>query len=230
MDKDISTSAGQQLNKPFLKSISKELRGELDKAAVTSKFDTSAIIFTEGESADHLPIVLSGKIKMVHLLEGGKEMIINIFEAGEMFAVPPVFDGGKYPASAIAMEPTRLLLVERGKFLRLLEASPELSFYVIGWMCEMLREKTATIQNLATPSPDSRVAHILSRLIEKHVEGEPAKISLRRQDIAEMAGLTTETTIRVIRRLAAMDLITISHGKIFIDSPEPLRKFLRQRA
>ena len=91
----------------------------------------------------------------------------------------------------------------------------------------MLREKTATIQNLATASPEYRTANVLLRLSNKELhENAPIKISLRRQDIAEMAGLTTETTIRAVRRLADKEITKIRQGKIFIENVEFLRDFL----
>ncbi len=71
-----------------------------------------------------------------------------------MFAVLPMFDGAPYPA-AVAMEKTKILLLNGKDFLRLLQESSKFSFAVISWMCEMLREKTATIQNLATASPET---------------------------------------------------------------------------
>nr|MBA2494113.1 Crp/Fnr family transcriptional regulator [Acidobacteriota bacterium] len=146
---------------------------------------------------------------------------------GEMFAVPPIFDGAPYPATAIAMEKTKIFLLYRQDFLRLLRESSEFSFAVIAWMSKMLREKTATIQNLATASPENRAGNVLLRLAKKEeVENEQVKISLRRQDIAEMAGLTTETTIRAIRRLADKNLIKIQRGKIIIDDIELLQHFL----
>lgn len=131
---------------------------------------------------------------MIHFLEAGKEVILGIFDAGEMFAVPPVFDGAPYPSTAIALEKTELLLLHRKDFLRLLKESAEFSFAVIGWMCEMLRDKSATIQNLATSSPVHRAGNILGRAAEKNgSENGAIKISLLRRDIAEMAGLTVET-------------------------------------
>jgi CRP-like cAMP-binding protein len=161
---------------------------------------------------------------MLHFLEPGKEVIIGIFESGQMFAIPPVFDGGVYPANAIAMEDSQLLLIERKRFLDLLRGSSELSFAVISWMSAMLRDKTATIQNLATASPDYRVANILLKLIHKEPHDRPVRINLRRQDIAHMAGLTTETTIRVIRRLAAGGAVSIEHGKIFVGDITRLKR------
>lgn len=210
---------------PVLENISQELFAELRKHGRKRKFAENAEIFAEGTLADYLPIVLSGSVKMINFLEPGKEVIIGIFRKGEMFAIPPVFDGGRYPATVIAMEPSELLLIQRRDFLDLLRRSSDLSFAVISWMCSMLREKTATIQNLATASPDHRIATVLLKLAKE--AGIPVKIGLRREDIAKMAGLTTETTIRVIRRLSDRDLVKIVHGKIIIEDPAPLERFVQ---
>lgn len=198
----------------------------LERRGRRRRFGAGEEIFAEGERADYLPVVLNGKVKMVRYPELGKEIIIGMFEPGAMFAVPPVFDGAPYPATAVAMEETELLLLHRADFLSLLGESPKFSMEVIAWMCEMLREKTSVIKNLAIASPEQRVGNILVRLASKEDAGRPARISLRRQDIAEMAGLTTETTIRTVRKLAARNLIRIVHGKIFIDDVEDLKGFL----
>lgn len=213
--------------KSLLETGSLELIESLKKAGRTKTFKAGVEIFAEGEQADFLPIILSGKVKMFHFLEAGKEVIIGIFSAGEMFAVPPVFDGEPYPATAVAMKKSKILLLYRKDFLRLLEESSEFSFVVISWMCEMLREKTAAIQNLATASPEHRAGNVIVRLSKNESSQiEPITITVRRQDIAEMAGLTTETTIRAVRKLADKNLIRIERGKIIIDDLEPLREFL----
>lgn len=213
--------------KPLLEIGSLELIESLEKAGRTKTFKAGAEIFAEGEQAEFMPIILSGKVKMIHFLEAGKEVIIGIFAPGEMFAVPPVFDGAPYPATAIAMEKSKILLLYRNDFLLLLRESSEFSFVVIGWMCEMLREKTATIQNLATASPEHRAGNVIVRLTKNEpAQTAPVKIPVRRQDIAEMAGLTTETTIRAVRKLADKNLIRIERGKIIVDDLQPLRDFL----
>jgi len=212
--------------KKLLEIADSDFLASLRKLARRKSYSENQIIFSEGEKSDFLPVVERGKIKMVRYPDVDKEVIIGIFEAGEMFAVPPVFDGAPYPSTAVAMEETTLLLLYRQDFLRLLRDSSEFSFAVIAWMCEMLREKTATIKNLATASPEQRVGNVLLRLAEKEGGETSVKISLRRQDIAEMAGLTTETTIRVIRKLAEKNLVKIVHGKIILEQAERLRRFL----
>jgi len=210
--------------KQLMDNISEDLAAILMRTGRRHLFWENQEIFAEGHDALFLPIVLSGKVKMIHFLEPGKEVIIGIFQPGEMFALPPVFDGKKYPSTAIAMEESQLLLLDRSDFLALLRESSEFVFAVIEWMSEMLREKTATIQNLATASPEHRIGHVLLKLAEKDGDGSPVRIALRREDIAKIAGLTTETTIRVIRKFAEKDLLTIFHGKIVISDTEPLRR------
>ncbi|MEP6946945.1 MAG: Crp/Fnr family transcriptional regulator [Acidobacteriota bacterium] len=213
--------------KPLLDNVSISLRSSLQLAGRERMFCEGQEIFAESERASDLPVVLSGKIKMLHYLEPGKEVIIGIFEDGETFAVPAVFDGGLYPASAVAMAKSRLLLIDRDRFLELLRDSSEFSLAILSWMTAMLRQKTATIQNLAHASPEYRVVNVLIQLASTEDPfGGPIRITLRREDIANMAGLTTETTIRVIRRLAAKGLFVIDHGKILIDSVDELKRLV----
>ncbi|MBX3243272.1 MAG: Crp/Fnr family transcriptional regulator [Acidobacteria bacterium] len=212
--------------KPILHSLTSELRSKLEKRGRTVAFATDEEVFAEGDKASVLPIVVSGSVRMMRYLEPGKELTIGIFRNGEMFALPPVFDGKNYPATAVAMEKTVLLMVPREDFLQLLRENSDLSFAVIGWMCNMLREKTAIIQNLATSSPEHRIGTILFRLAEEKIDAGPVRITLRREDIAKMAGLTTETTIRAVKKLADKDFFSIVHGKVVINSLEPLDRFL----
>ncbi len=211
--------------KQLMGSISEGLAATLMKTGRTHLFSENQEIFAEGDDALFLPIVLSGSVKMIHFLEPGKEVIIGIFHSGEMFAIPPVFDGKKYPSTAISMQESQLLLLARSEFLALLRESHEFVFAVINWMSEMLREKTATIQNLATASPEHRIGHVLLKLAEKATSDSAVRIALRREDIAKIAGLSTETTIRVIRKFAEKDLLTIVNGKIVISDTGPLRKY-----
>lgn len=212
--------------KPLLQNISAGLADLLERRGRKRVYAEDEVIFAEDDAASFLPVILSGRVKMVQFPEVGKEVILGIFETGEMFAVPPVFDGKKYPSTAVAMEPTELLVLKRERFLELIRESDEFAFAIIGWMCAMLREKTATIQNLAVASPEHRVGHVLLKLAAREDGNGPVKIALRRQDIAKMAGLTTETTIRAVRKLADRGLIRIVHGKVMIDSTEPLSGYL----
>lgn len=207
---------------PLLELASPDLVERLFKYGHKKTYWDMDIIFAEGEKAEFLPIVLSGKVKMVRYPDIGKEFIIGFFADGEVFAIPPAMDGKNYPATCVAVENSKLLVLPRTNFQKLMAESIEFSTIIVDKMCGLLRETAETINNLATSSPEHRVGNILLRL----AKNKPTKINLRRQDIADMAGLTTETTIRVIKRLQEKGLLQIVKGKIFLEQPECLRKFL----
>ncbi len=213
--------------KQLLTNLSSDLHALLEQRGTRKTYAIGREIFSEGSPAEFLPIVISGAVKMIRSPEVGRDIIIGIFRQGEMFALPPVFDGGPYPASAFAVEKTVLLRLDRRDFLQLIRESPEFSFAVIGWMCEMLREKTSIIRNLAITSSERRVAGVVMTLAKNAGPELPVKITVRRQDIGEMASVSTETAIRVVRRLAERGLLRIERGKIFIDELDSLRLFLQ---
>jgi CRP/FNR family transcriptional regulator len=211
----------------ILSNFSDTIRQALIDAGHNRTYSTNAEVFAKGERADFLPVVVAGRIKMVSTPEPGKEIIIGTFGPGEIFAIPPALDGKQFPATAVAMEDSRLLLIPRERFLSLNQTLPEFAALITERMCGLLRERTETTEIFATSSAEQRVAATILRLAGDIPENSVKRITHRRQDIAEMSGLTIESTIRVIRRLASKGHFEIVRGKIHISETESLRRFLR---
>ena len=189
-------------------------------------FGVGEHVFFEGDRATFLPIILAGKVKMVRYPEAGKEIIIGIFQAGEIFAIPPAMDGKRFPATAVAIEESKLLMIPRDEFLALMGSSSEFSSLVMNRMCGILRDRADTVQIMATPSAEHRIANVILKLTGEMNGGEVKKITHRRQDIAEMAGLSLETTIRIIRKLADKGHLKIVSGRIFVETTDHLRNLV----
>lgn len=213
--------------RPVLLGFSSEIVDRIIGSGTERNFSEGSQIFTEGEQADFLPTVLSGRVKMVRYPVPGKEVIIGTFGPGEIFAIPPALDGKKFPATATAMEDSRILIMPRPQFLDLLKTSQEFSAVIMQRMCGILRDRSDTIQVLSTQSAEQRIAKVLLSLFEKERGDFPFKVKLRRQDIAEMAGLTLESTIRSIRKLAERGMMSIVRGKIVLESTDELERLVR---
>lgn len=211
-----------------IRDISPELNHKLLRLGRRRKFSANQRIFGENDKATFLPIVLEGTVKMVRYPASGKEIIIGVFRKGDVFAIPPAMEGNLFPATAVAMEDVQLLLLPRRDFLGLMKESAEFSGVVMSRMCGILRSRAKTVQILSTPSAERRIGGTLLELAEPESKFDrPIEIRLRRRDIAEMSGLTTETTIRTIGHLANKGLVKISRRKIVIDDVAALRSFLK---
>lgn len=213
--------------KDLLKNLGPELAAKIMQLGTTRSYASNQSVFFEGDAATFLPIVMSGTVKLVRFPEPGKEVILGLFHSGEAFAIPPAMDGKRFPATAVAIEKTDLLLIPREEFLELMRSSTEFSSAIMTRMCGILRERVDTVQILATSSAEQRVASVLLRLADDNQDDEVKKIKYRRQDIAEMAGLSLETTIRVIRKLADKDCLSIVGGRIILETTDPLRELVR---
>lgn len=192
----------------------------------TRSYGPNQPIFFEGDKATFLPIVLSGTVKMVKYPEVGKEVILGLFHSGEAFAIPPAMDGKRFPATAIATDKSEVLLIPRDRFLELMQSSYEFSAAITSRMCGILRHQVETIQILATPSAEQRIAAALLRLAGEDGGDRVIEIAYRRKDIAEMTGLSLETTIRGVRRLAKKNCLKIVGGRIVLETRVPLRKLI----
>ncbi|MEO8041666.1 MAG: Crp/Fnr family transcriptional regulator [Acidobacteriota bacterium] len=213
--------------KDLLEDLGPELAAKVMQLGTTRSYASNQSVFFEGDAATFLPIVMSGTVKLVRFPEPGKEVILGLFHSGEAFAIPPAMDGKRFPATAVAIEKTDLLLIPREEFLELMKSSTEFSSAIMTRMCGILRERVDTVQILATSSAEQRVASVLLRLADDNQDYKVKKIKYRRQDIAEMAGLSLETTIRVIRKLADKDCLSIVGGRIILETTDPLRALVR---
>ncbi len=209
------------------KNFSPELVETILRSGSRRIVSVNSHVFFEGDEAKFLPIVISGRIKMVRFPEPGKEIIIGFFQAGELFAIPPAIDGKRFPATAVSMEDSEVLLLPRERFLELMGSSIEFSSIIMGRMCGILRDRAETVQIMATPSAENRVANVLLLLSGEMNGNETKKITHRRQDIAEKAGLSLESTIRMIRKLAEKGFVKIIRGRIFIETTDHLRDMVR---
>ena len=197
---------------------------EILRLGIRRTFSKGESVFQEGERASSLPIVSSGKIKVFKGAGAGKEVILRIFEEGEMFAIPPVFEQEPFPASAGAMTDAEVLFIQRPDFLRLVGSSSEFAEMVFRTMSNLLHDTTRSMTFLAIHNVKKRVASVLAWLASKD-DISPYIVKLRRQDVAQISGITTESAIRNIKKLADDDLLKIKNRKIVIDDLPKLKAF-----
>src|SRR5688500_4483217 len=76
-------------------------------------FARGAMIFEEGAEATGLWVILEGRVKVVRMSASGREQVLHAEGPGATLAEVPVFDGGGYVATAVAIDPVRVLFVPR---------------------------------------------------------------------------------------------------------------------
>jgi CRP/FNR family cyclic AMP-dependent transcriptional regulator len=185
--------------------------------ATFHNLEKGQVLFCEDDPAHFYYQVVEGRIKMCNCNEEGKEFIQGMFETGESFGEPPLFDGGIYPASAEADEASVVIRLRKENFLQLLKENFDIHFGFTQTLARRLRFKSLISKEISSYGPMHRVSTLLQEYKKSKgiQDNELVKIELTRQQIADMTGLRVETVIRSVRELERNGHLKIERGKVY---------------
>jgi CRP-like cAMP-binding protein len=204
---------------PIFSGLSDDELTTLAELAIVYDFIPDQFIFWDGDAPEHFYVIAEGSVKVVKHSSLGKEFIIAFFGPGEMFGEVAVFENKPYPASVRAVARTRVLGIRRENFLAFLADRPQVVLRIISVLGGRLRDAQGRLRDLAGERIEQRITAVLVMLSSKLGDTLP----FTRQEIADMAGTTTETTIRVMSQLRSRGIIRSVRGKVTIVDAEKLR-------
>jgi CRP/FNR family cyclic AMP-dependent transcriptional regulator len=173
-------------------------------------------IVREGEPADVLYIVVSGRLKVLMGEADGKETILSILGPGEFFGEMGLIDDNPRSATVVAIEPCEMLALTRRDFRRCLVENSALAMAVMRVLVQRLRDADRKIGSLAMLDVYGRVARLLLDMSET-VDGQ--RVVTRRiskQDIAKMIGASREMVHKVMKDLQVSGYIEVQGSTIVL--------------
>ena len=206
----------------IFRRLSPEDRQRLASVSSVRDFEKGATLFSEGDASDSLYTVIEGHVKVFKTTARGTDVILEIFGPGDPVGAVAVYESRAYPASAVALEPTRCLLIPRQAFFSLLETHPTLVRGLLVGLTHRLGELTNRLTELSGGRVEPRLARFFLKLaddIGQHREGGTfIPLALSRQELADMIGTTIETSIRIMSRWGKQDVVrTEKDGFLVVD-------------
>ena len=193
-------------------------------------YSRGTIIFSEGQKTDGIYIITEGLIKVYKMSVDGREKTLAILNPGDILGEMALFDHNLRSATAEALEATKVNVIPRQDFERLLEEMPVLATKLIRVLAERLRQADEEIKNLLFLNARSRVILNLVQLAETHMQGKkpgtPMPFRLTHAEMANLVGVSRETVTRVISELQDEGLIRIEKRKLWINDIQKLKKEL----
>jgi CRP/FNR family transcriptional regulator len=194
---------------PLLAALRAEDREAVEPLCRMRGYEKGEVIFREGEVADRIHLLYAGRVKIVKAA-GTRDIIIEILGPGEPVGAVAAFESGRFPATAIALEPSGLVSIPEREFFTLLGDRPEMTRRLLAGLTMrliMVNKRLAAM----TGSAEARAARLFLTLAERTGErrGEGALISLAlsRQEIADLLGTTLETAIRLMSRWQKEEIV-----------------------
>jgi CRP-like cAMP-binding protein len=184
--------------------VAAEDQPRLARVSLAKSYDKGDTLFAEGDAPDFLYTIVSGRVKVVKTLPSGKEIILEIFGPGDPVGAVVAFEGRPYPASAVAIERSDCILVRRAELFSLIEHHSGFARALLSGMALRIVELTRRIPEVAGGRVETRFAHLFLKLSDRLGQdrdgGRFVPLALTRQELADLAGTTPETCIRLMSR------------------------------
>jgi CRP-like cAMP-binding protein len=189
---------------------------ELSRIAVASTYRRGETIFSEGEVANGLHILFTGRVKIFKLSLEGKEQILHIIEPGEPFGEVAVFSGKTFPAHAEALEESKAVFFPRASLVRLITQDPYLAMNMLAILSQRLKYFTRLVEDLSLKEvPQRFAAYLLFDRGEGSAKG-PVHLNIAKGQLASLLGTIPETLSRILGKMVGQGLIEVQGRKITV--------------
>ena len=215
-------------NIPFLSALTAAHLREVYRIAKEITVPAGAPVFSKRQAADAMFIVLSGRVKICTDSAGRKRKIFAYLTPGDFFGEMALLKDLPRTATAQAVESSRLLVLAKADFQRLLGRDQRLTLYLLRTLCTRLRHANAEIEGMLFSNVLGRVAKAMLGLAKRSGErwndgGLALTQRFTQQELADLVGTTREPLTRALSSLRRAGLVaTTSDGRYAIPAPAKL--------
>lgn len=197
----------------IFKSLHPEELEQINMGRFHVAFKAGEIMFKQGTPSSHFVCVTSGLAKIY--IEGyGKNLILSLVKPVDYIFGPGVYIDNKHYYSVSAVDDSTACLVDTSIFKKLIRSNPDFAEDFIKRISVQTLFNFEQVISLTQKQMPGRIADALFYLSEKIYCTNPFKMSLSRQDLADLSGMSKESAIRILKEFKEEGLLNVD-GNMF---------------
>lgn len=205
---------------PFFSGLDAGILRKLAASALRREYDSGDVVFLEGEPSPGLVVLESGPVKVVKASPQGREHILEILAPLQPANAVAVFTRRPSPATAVALEPTRVWVLPRTAVAALLREQPDFAERVIENMADHMVQLVELVADLSLRSVIQRLAKLLLDEAVGDVLSRPRWFTL--PELAARLGTVPDVVQRALSRLGEDGLVEVNRREIHITNRQRL--------
>ncbi len=204
----------------LFQGLGEQQRAQLFDRIHLRDYDAGDTIFSMGDSGASLMAVVEGSVQITVPSPEGKEIILAIMHAGDVFGEISLLDGQERSADARAMASCTLAILERRDVLRVFEGYPQAYFDVVQLLCQRLRRTTTQMAEVTLLDLPPRLARALLRVARAQVADSeattPDVVTLSQRELGNIVGATRESVNKCLRVWQLNKIVEVQNAGIRI--------------
>ena len=208
----------QQLKKiDLFHGVSSEKLQILAAQAIYKKYPAQEMVIGETDPIKAFYVVLTGRMKLYKSSPEGKEQTIQLLGPGDPFGLCTAFATDAFPASAMAIDESSVVLIPGALMETVAMQEPKLLLNIIQILSRRLKDSMALIESLALKEIPGRLASFLLHSLAQTKENpEQLELAITQRELAKILGSTPEALSRALRKLADDGILQTSGRTIRI--------------
>jgi CRP-like cAMP-binding protein len=196
---------------PVFAAVEAEPLDRLMAIAAVRPYRDEELLFSRGEAADKVYVILAGMVRISTLGESGKRIVVEIFREHELFGEIAAIDAQPRTADAIAYGPVEVLVIPMSAFQGLLNASATFAQNILRMVTARLRRTYSLLEDASLLNLELRLAKQVLYLMGLGATGD-RKIRIHsrmhQEDLADLLGATSRSIITILNKWRTEGLAT----------------------
>jgi len=187
---------------------------KIEKGRATKAYRNKQIVFSQGDPADAVFYLQSGKVKLTVVSTRGKEAVIGVLEQGSFFGEGCLAGQPLRMATASVTESSSITRVNRSTMVRLLHREPEFAELFIAYLLSRNVRIEEDLVDQLFNSSEKRLARILLLLAHFGKEPRPERVipKVSQETLAAMVGTTRSRVSYFMNRFRKLGFIHYNGG------------------
>ena len=210
---------------PFFSDLSENGKELLARALKVARYSHGTFVKSEDEKLTHLPIILSGTVRVFKASPSGKTLTLYRLKESDtcLLAAYCILSNTQYPAEAVVDQDSEMLLISSELFQILYSFEKSVQEFVVNLGLHRILQLIMVIEEIAFKKLDRRLAHFLiEKLMEKGAK--TTYMQMTHQQIADELGTAREVISRLLSEFESNEYVSLARKQIEILNHSALEK------
>ena len=202
----------------LFQEVSAEKLKVLAERALYKTYKAGEMLIGETDPARAFYVVITGQVKLYKISAEGKEQTHNLLGPGDPFGMCTAFAIDSFPANAMALEESGILLVPGQVMEAIAMQEPRLLLNIIHLLSDRLKESMTLIESLALKEIPQRIASFLIHALKRE-SGQGAnqlELTVTQRELAKILGATPEALSRALKKMSNAGVLVVNGRSIRI--------------
>src|SRR5665648_463464 len=168
----------------------------------------------QGAFASYVLFIINGLVKQYLEGDGTKNYNLRIIKPGEFVGLSAVFTKNTFNYSSIALSDCQVFLIEKEAIARVIKQNGLFGFTMITRYCDQNANLFDTLRTVIYKQMNGRIAETLLYIDGFKNENPSIFQLLSRKDIADFAGISTESAVKLLKSFEKDGLIELNEKDV----------------